>query len=221
MSALVVAIDGPSGSGKSTTAKQVARRLGLRYLDTGAMYRGVALACLNRGVEETDDAGILEVCRTVELDIQTDPDHPTLSVDGVDATAAIRQPRVTAWVSAVATKAPCRAELVRRQQVLIGSGGIVVEGRDITTVVAPEAQVRVLLVADPVARMERRNAELGGKLDADTLADQILRRDKDDSRLVNFQNAAPGVTVIDSTFLTIEETVDAVVALVPPAVGRG
>ncbi len=215
MSAVVVAIDGPSGSGKSTTARRVASRLGLRYLDTGAMYRGVAVACLRQGVDHEDAVAIAEVCRTVDLRVETDPEHPTIAVDDADATAEIREPHVTAWVSAVSTNAECRAELVRRQRAIIGAGGIVVEGRDITTVVAPDAPVRVLLVADPVARMRRRNDELGGRLDADSLADQILRRDRDDSRLVDFQNAAPGVTVIDSTYLTIDEATDAVIALVP------
>lgn len=216
MSGIVVAIDGPSGSGKSTTARQVAKRLGLRYLDTGAMYRGVAVACLMKGISRDDAEAITHECRTVDLDVTTDPDHPTIAVNGVDATATIREPHVTAWVSVVATNPDCRAELVRRQRAIIGEGGIVVEGRDITTVVAPDADVRALLVADPAARMKRRNAELGGRLDADSLADQILRRDKDDSRLVDFEHAAPGVTLIDSTYLTIDQAVDAVVALLPP-----
>lgn len=214
MGGLVVAIDGPSGSGKSTTAKRVAERLGLRYLDTGAMYRGVAVACLRQGVGRNDADGIAEVCRTVALELSTDAQSQRLAVDGVDATIQIREPAVSAWVSAVATNAACRAELVRRQRVIIGDGGIVVEGRDITTVVAPDADVRVLLVADPVARLARRGAELGDRVGAQALEDQVLRRDRDDSLLVNFTDAAPGVSVIDSTYLTIEETVDAVVALV-------
>lgn len=215
MGGLVVAIDGPSGSGKSTTAKGVARRLGLRYLDTGAMYRGVAVACLRVGVDKNDPEAVTAVCRQVELDIATDPEAPSLLVDGRDATAEVREPRVTAWVSAVATNADCRAELVRRQRAIIGDGGIVVEGRDITTVVAPDADVRVLLLADPAARLARRGAEHGGRLDAAALHDQVLRRDRDDSRLVDFQHAAAGVTVVDSTYLSIDEAVAAVVALVP------
>lgn len=215
MGGLVVAIDGPSGSGKSTTAKGVARRLGLRYLDTGAMYRGVAVACLRVGVDKNDPEAVTAVCRQVELDIATDPEAPSLLVDGRDATAEVREPRVTAWVSAVATNADCRAELVRRQRAIIGDGGIVVEGRDITTVVAPDADVRVLLLADPAARLARRGAEHGGRLDGAALHDQVLRRDRDDSRLVDFQHAAAGVTVVDSTYLSIDEAVAAVVALVP------
>jgi cytidylate kinase len=209
----IVAIDGPSGSGKSTAARQVARRLGYGYLDTGAMYRGVAVACLRDGVDHEDTEGVAEVTRTVMLDISTDPDDQRLLVDGVDATATIREPSVSAWVSAVSTNAASRAELVRRQRAIVASGGFVVEGRDITTVVCPDAAVRVLLVADPVRRMARRGAELAGALDEAALHDQVVRRDKDDSTLVNFTDAAPGVSVIDSTELTVDEVVAAILAL--------
>ncbi|MHB1008737.1 MAG: (d)CMP kinase [Propionibacteriaceae bacterium] len=209
----IVAIDGPSGSGKSTAARLTAQRLGFGYLDTGAMYRGVAVACLRDLVDHDDAAAIASRTRTVVLDISTDPDDQRLFVDGVDATAAIREPRVSAWVSAVSTNAESRAELVRRQREIVADGRFVVEGRDITTVVCPEAAVRVLLVADPVRRMARRAAELGNGVDSTALHDQVIRRDRDDSRLVNFTDAAPGVTVIDSTDLTIEEVVRRIVEL--------
>ena len=209
----IVAIDGPSGSGKSTAARGVARRLGYGYLDTGAMYRGVAVACLRDGVDHEDVERIAEMTRTVSLDISTVPDDQRLLVDGVDATLTIREPSVSAWVSAVSTNAGSRAELVRRQRAIVAAGRYVVEGRDITTVVCPEAAVRVLLVADPVRRMARRGAELAGVLDEAALHDQVLRRDKDDSTLVNFTDAAPGVTVVDSTELTIDEVVERIVGL--------
>ena len=209
----IVAIDGPSGSGKSTTAREVARLLGYGYLDTGAMYRGVAVACLRDGVDHEDVERIAELTRTVVLDISTAPDDPRLLVDGVDATLIIREPSVSAWVSAVSTNAASRAELVRRQRAIIAAGRFVVEGRDITTVVCPEAVVRVLLVADPVRRMARRGAELAGALDDAALRDQVLRRDRDDSTLVNFTDAAPGVAVIDSTELTVDEVVEHILAL--------
>lgn len=209
----IVAIDGPSGSGKSTTAREVARRLGYGYLDTGAMYRGVAVACLRGGVDHEDAPRIAELTRTVDLDISTDPDDQWLLVDGVDATGRIREPEVSSWVSAVSTNADSRAELVRRQRAIVEDGGFVVEGRDITTVVCPEAAVRVLLVADPVRRMARRGAELAGTVDEAALRDQVLRRDRDDSTLVNFTDAAPGVEVVDSTELTIDEVVDTILSL--------
>ncbi len=214
----IVAIDGPSGSGKSTAAREVARRLGYGYLDTGAMYRGVAVACLRDGVDHEDAERIADVTRTVELDISTAPDEQRLLVDGVDATGTIREPSVSAWVSAVSTNAASRAELVRRQRALVVDGGFVVEGRDITTVVCPDAAVRVLLVADPVRRMARRGAELAGAVDEAALWDQVLRRDRDDSTLVNFTDAAPGVAVIDSTELTVDEVVYAILDL---AASRG
>jgi len=209
----IVAIDGPSGSGKSTTAREVARRLGYGYLDTGAMYRGVAVACLRDGIDHGDAEGIAAMTRTVVLDISTVPDDQLLLVDGIDATQTIREPSVSAWVSAVSTNADSRAELVRRQRALVAGGRYVVEGRDITTVVCPDAAVRVLLVADPVRRMARRGAELAGALDEAQLHDQVIRRDKDDSTLVNFTDAAPGVTVVDSTEMTIDEVVDRIVGL--------
>jgi cytidylate kinase len=209
----IVAIDGPSGSGKSTAAREVARQLGYGYLDTGAMYRGVAVACLRDGVDHDDVEGIAEVARTVVLNVSTAPDEQQLLVDGVDATLTIREPSVSAWVSAVSTNVASRAELVRRQRAIITDGRFVVEGRDITTVVCPEAAVRVLLVADPVRRMARRGAELAGALDEAALQDQVLRRDKDDSTLVNFTDAAPGVTVIDSSELSVDEVVGRIIVL--------
>lgn len=209
----IVAMDGPSGSGKSTTARLVAERLGYQYLDTGAMYRGVAVACLRAGVDRDDAAAIARICRRVRLDLTTDPGPQRLLVDDVDVTARIRTPEVSAWVSTVATNADCRADLVRRQQQIITGGRFVIEGRDTTTVVAPDAAVRVLLVADPQRRMARRNAELGGILDEAALRDQTLRRDQDDSTLVNFTEAAPGVHLIDSTELSLEQVVEQVLGL--------
>jgi cytidylate kinase len=177
------------------------------------MYRGVAVACLRDGIDHEDAAGIAEMTRTVGLDISTTPDDQWLRVDGVDATLTIREPGVSAWVSAVSTNAASRAELVRRQRAIVAAGQFVVEGRDITTVVCPDAAVRVLLVADPARRMARRGAELAGALDDAALRDQVLRRDRDDSRLVNFTDAAPGVVVIDSTDLTVDEVVGHILGL--------
>ncbi|MDO5286578.1 MAG: (d)CMP kinase [Actinomycetia bacterium] len=212
-----IAIDGPSGSGKSSTARLVAQRLGFRYLDTGAMYRGVAVACLKAGVDRGDAAAITQVCRTVRLELTTGSGPQRLLVDGVDQTARIREPEVSAWVSAVATNPDCRAELVRRQQQLIAAGRFVLEGRDTTTVVAPDAALRVLLLADPQRRMARRSAELGGALDQAALHDQTLRRDRDDSALVNFTEPAEGVVVVDSTDLSLEQVVERVLALAAAA----
>lgn len=213
---IVVAIDGPSGSGKSSTARGVASRLGFAYLDTGAMYRAVATEFRRRQVDKDDAAAIAEVTTGSELQISTDPDDQWVRINGHDVTTEIREPDVSAVVSVVATNADCRAELVRRQREIIAAAerGIVAEGRDITTVVAPDAQVRLLLVADPAARIARRAAELGGRADAEQVTDQVIRRDRDDSALVEFHKPAPGVELLDSTFMTLPEVIDHIVAKV-------
>ena len=219
---LVVAIDGPSGSGKSSTARGVARRLGLAFLDTGAMYRAVTWLAVQRGVDLTDTAAVADLARDAEMDLVLEPDAFTIAIDGTDVTRAIRAPEVSAVVSAVATNLDVRADLVARQKDLIAStpGGIVAEGRDITTVVAPDADVRVLLVADPQARVARRHAELSDRADVAAVTDQVIRRDRDDSTVAQFTSAAPGVHVIDSTELSLDDVVSAICALVPAASRR-
>ena len=216
---LVIAIDGPSGSGKSSTSRGVAKALGLAYLDTGAMYRAVTCAFLDAGVDPADAAGVIGATLGADLEISTDPDNQWVRVNGRDVTTAIREPEVSSKVSAVSTIAECRANLVARQRAIIDAApaGIVAEGRDITTVVAPDADVRLLLTADPEIRMARRQAELGDRVDASQVADQVLRRDADDSKLVNFTTAADGVTQLDCTYLTLAETIDAVLTLVAAA----
>lgn len=209
---LVVAIDGPSGSGKSSVSKEAARRLGLTYLDTGAMYRAVTWHCVDLGLDLDDAVAVERATRTIDLDISTDPDAELVKVGDVDVTAAIREPEVSTAVSAVATKLGARAELIRLQKQMIADAGrrIVVEGRDITTVVAPEAEVRLLLTASEEARMARRGLQLGGTQDAGQLTTQVLERDKKDSTVVNFHQAADGVITVDSSDLDFEETVQAV-----------
>jgi len=208
-----IAIDGPAGSGKSTAAKGVATRLGFGYLDTGAMYRAVAVGCLRHGVDHDDPAAIAAYCESMDLQITTDAAGIKVTLEGDDVTRAIREPAVSAWVSAVAQNPACRANLVLRQQRIITQGYWVLEGRDTTTVVAPSAQVRVLLQADPATRLARRGGELRGALSQQELEDQVLRRDRDDSALVNFETPADGVVLIDSTHLTREQVVDAIVEL--------
>lgn len=216
---LVVAIDGPSGSGKSSTSREVARRLGLGYLDTGAMYRAVTVAFLDAGVQPGDTPAVIRATRDADLTISLDPEHQWVRVNGRDVTAEIREPRTSAHVSAVATLPECRADLVARQRALIASAprGIVAEGRDITTVVAPDADVRILLTASADARLGRRRGDLGGAVTEQQLHDQVLRRDADDSRLVEFHRPADGVTLLDTSDLTFDQVVDAVVALAEEA----
>lgn len=218
---LVVAIDGPSGSGKSTTSKGVARALGLAYLDTGAMYRAVTCAFLDAGVDPADTPAVVAATTSARIEISTDPDQEWVRVNGVDVTRRIREPEISAKVSTVSTIAECRADLVARQREIIEAAttGIVAEGRDITTVVAPDADVRLLLTADPEIRMARRQADHGGQLDAAQLTDQVLRRDADDSKLVNFTTAADGVTHLDCTHLSLDQTIQAVLDLIARTTG--
>jgi cytidylate kinase len=216
-SRFVVAIDGPSGSGKSSTSRGVALRLGYAYLDTGAMYRAATWLMLDGNLEASDDELVAKAIAEADFGIGTDPHNPVFSVNGVDVTAAIREPRISAAVSAVATNLEVRKLLINWQRQLIDrteAPGIVVEGRDITTVVAPDAPVRVLLVADPAARVARRKSELGGQVPDDDVHDQVIRRDQDDSTVAQFHDAAPGVTVVDSTFLSLEQVIDRICDLV-------
>ena len=217
---LVIAIDGPSGSGKSSTARGVADRLGLDFLDTGAMYRAATWLALHTHVDRTDTSALADLVRSARFDIELNPLNFAIAIDGHDVTEAIRDPDVSSVVSTVATNLEVRADLVARQKAYVAraSRGIVAEGRDITTVVAPDAPVRVLLVADPAARVARRHAELGEQVDADSVTDQVIRRDRDDATVAQFESAAPGVTVIDSTNLRLDEVIDAICALVPSEV---
>jgi len=214
----VIAIDGPSGSGKSTVARAVAARLQLGYLDTGAMYRALTWWARSRGIDLNDPDAVAAAARELPLEIGTDPTAPTFSVDGVDVSEAIRSTAISESVSAVATNLSVREEMVRRQQAIVAEGGWVAEGRDITTVVAPDADVRVLLLAREDARLARRALDVHGVADESAVAatrDQIVRRDAQDSTVAAFTEAAPGVSVIDSSDLTVDQTVDAVLALLP------
>ncbi|HET9761197.1 MAG TPA: (d)CMP kinase [Nocardioidaceae bacterium] len=211
---VVVAMDGPSGSGKSSTARGVAVRLGLRYLDTGAMYRAMTWWMLAHGVDVEDSAAVAARADAPLLVSGSDPQAPTITVDGVDVAGPIREQAVTSAVSAVSAVPEIRQRLLREQRDIIGDGGIVVEGRDIGTVVAPDAAVKVYLTADPAARAARRSAEQAGTDVAATQAD-LLRRDRFDSGRVTSPLAmADDAHHIDTTPFTLDEVVDQVVALV-------
>jgi cytidylate kinase len=221
----VIAVDGPSGSGKSTVSREVAQRLGLAYLDTGAMYRALTWWCVQSGVPLDDHDAVARASRELPLEMGTDPARPTVHVGGVDVGTLIRTTGVSERVSAVATNLEVRAVMRQRQRELIAADprGTVAEGRDITTVVAPDADVRVLLTASEQARLERRTLELHGSVDAAGLAatrDQVVRRDRDDSTVSQFTVAADGVCTIDSSSLSLEQVVAAVLALVEERTGR-
>jgi CMP/dCMP kinase len=222
---LTIAIDGPSGSGKSSVSRAVARRLGVGYLDTGAMYRALTWWCLERDLDLSDVDAVAAAARDLPLEIGTDPNAPTVSVGGTDVSAAIRTTQVSTAVSAVATNLEVRPVLQQRQRDLMAriadqTGGVVAEGRDITTVVAPDARVRVLLTASEDARLRRRSAELHGTTDASAVAatrDQVVRRDRDDSTVSTFTEAAEGVVLVDTSELDLDASVEAVLDVVAAA----
>ncbi|WP_402465607.1 (d)CMP kinase [Isoptericola aurantiacus] len=222
---VTIAVDGPSGSGKSSVSRAVAAHLGLAYLDTGAMYRAATLWCVRTGVPLADAADVAAAVRAMPLEMGLDPAAPGIVLDGDDVAAAIRTGDVTAAVSQVATNLEVRAELRRRQRAIIAaeqdggfsSGrGIVAEGRDITTVVAPDADARVLLTASEEARLRRRSLEVHGTADATSVEatkDQVLRRDRDDATVSTFHTAADGVVTVDSSDLDFDQTVAAVLVV--------
>ena len=197
----VIAIDGPAGAGKSTVARALADRLGLEYLDTGAMYRAVTYAAMRRGIDTTDLDVVAQLARDLTLKVG---DYGVL-VDGVDATKEIRSHEVTTAVSAVAANSAVRAELVRRQRAWANArGGGVLEGRDIGSVVFPDAELKLYLTASPRVRAERRVAEAGG--DVEEIAAAIERRDHhDSSRKDGPLVEADGSIVVDTTGLSIDE----------------
>ncbi|MDR1823762.1 MAG: (d)CMP kinase [Bifidobacteriaceae bacterium] len=224
---LVIAIDGPSGAGKSTVSKELARRLGLAYFDTGAMYRAAAVWLERHGALDQPEA-MPALIDGMPLELNLDPDAQRFVLGGDDITALIRTTEVSTYVSKVSTCLGARDVLVAWQQRVVArertaagwseGRGVVAEGRDITTVVAPDAEVRVLLTASEAARLARRALEVHGKADAAAIAattDQVVRRDRDDSTVARFMDAPPGVTVVDSSNLTIEQTVRAILDLIP------
>ena len=208
---IVIAIDGPAGAGKSTVGRAVAAELDLEYLDTGAMYRAVTFAVLRRGIDPGDADDVARVADSVEMRIDDDG----VIVDGVDATVEIRGREVTAAVSAVAANSAVRAALVERQRRWVAErGGGVVEGRDIGSVVFPDADLKLYVTASARVRAERRVAEIGG--DVDEVEASIIERDrKDSSRSDSPLLEADGATVVDTTGLSIDAVVARILAELP------
>ena len=209
---IVVAVDGPAGSGKSSVSRAAATRLGYAFLDTGAAYRALTWLALERGIDLDDSGAIVAELADFPYRTEARPEGSHVRVGDADVTIAIREPRISAVVSQIARVPEVREALTAAFRRIIAetrAPGIVVEGRDITTVVAPDAQVRILLTADETVRIARRSAELASA-DADT-ARQLRERDRKDAQVVDFLTAAEGVTTIDSTELDFEQTVDAVI----------
>ncbi|TFD51263.1 (d)CMP kinase [Cryobacterium sp. Hh11] len=212
----LVAIDGPAGSGKSSVSRAAARRLGFAYLDTGAAYRALAWLALDRNTDSSQADAVTALLKDFDYSIGTDPDEYFVTVGETDVTDAIRSPEVSAAVSAVARVPEVRAaltELFRSLAANVDRPGVVVEGRDITTIVAPEAEVRILLTASEEARMARRSAEITTQ-SAETVAEQLRSRDRADSQVVDFMSAADGVITVDSTHLDFEQTIEAVIDVI-------
>lgn len=235
---LVIAIDGPSGSGKSTVAKELAFRHHLAYLDTGAIYRAAAWWAQHQQVDLADTQAVAQVVENMPLQINLDPRQQQFFCAGIDITEAIRTPELTRVVSQVSSNLAVRAILKAKQRQLIeaesGVGnnsapyaqgrGIVAEGRDITTEVAPDAPVRVLLTASEAARLRRRALEVRGSIDAENLEAtraEVVNRDRKDSKVTKFLQAAPGVYSIDSSNLSVDEVVAEIEKLLPKGKNGG
>lgn len=221
----VVAIDGPAASGKSTTARLAAQRLGFLYLDTGAMYRAVTWKAMEEGIHPDDAAGLAELVARIRLDLTEDPAGPRVLVDGRDVTDGIREPRISREVSRVSRVPAVRRAMVTAQRSLGERGAVVVEGRDIGTVVFPRAAVKIFLAASIEERARRRREELrraGLDQDLDELREEIHRRDELDSgREDSPLRQADDAVRIDTTGLTVEEQVERVVAIVRAAAAAG
>jgi CMP/dCMP kinase len=204
----VVALDGPSGTGKSTVARALAIELGLRYLNTGAMYRAVTWAVLRDGIDPDDQARVGRIAAGARVEIGTDPRHESIVLDGMPVGDRVRSPEVTAAVSAVSAVPEVRRLLVAGQREIIGAGRIVVEGRDIGTVVAPDAPLKVYLTASHDARVQRRVAQEGDLGGLTTASAELRRRDRyDSSRALDPLRAADDAVRLDTTSLQIDEVV--------------
>ena len=216
-SGIVIAVDGPSASGKSSTSRGAARALGLRYLDTGAMYRALTWWVLAHGIPVDDAEAVAQHVGDPVIEVGTDPDDPWVTVDGRDVSAAIRTREVSGEVSAVARIPQVRARLIAMQREIIARAraegrGIVAEGRDIGTVVAPDAVVKVFLTASEVARATRRTADLAGDPTATvrtTQAEQARRDRMDAAQMAK----APDAVDVDSTLFSLEDVVEMIAGL--------
>lgn len=218
---IVIALDGPSGSGKSSTSRGVATRLGLRYLDTGAMFRAMTWWMLEHDVDVHDAEAVAAAANRPQIVSGTDPSAPTITVDGTDVAEAIRGTEVTGAVSPVSAVPEVRARLLELQRAVIGEGGIVVEGRDIGSVVWPQAELKLYLTADAGARAARRALEEGGSDVAATEA-SLLARDKIDSSRTTAPLTVPeGAVHLDTTPFTLDEVIEKVVALAEAVEGIG
>jgi cytidylate kinase len=212
---LIIAIDGPAGSGKSTTARLLAKRLGYMYLDTGAFYRALTLKVLDAGVLPEDSASILQLAEKMKIEMQPLEDKNRVLLDGREVTQQIREPAVTNAVAPIAANPRVRAIMVEKQRAIGRNGGVVMEGRDIGTVVFPDADLKIFMQASLDERARRRQEELaamGIVRELEILKQEIARRDQNDStRLVAPLIRAADAILLDTTSLTIAQQVDFIV----------
>jgi cytidylate kinase len=215
---VIVTIDGPAGAGKSTVARAVARRLGVAYLDTGAMYRALTWLALHRGVAPSDGSALAALARDNPIGIEPTDDGDRVSIDGRDVTAEIRAPRVAAEVSEVSAHPAVREQVVAEQRALLAKGSWVSDGRDVGSVVCPDADLKVFLTASLPERARRRRADLaarGVEMDEAQVLEDVRRRDLADStRAASPLSIAPGAVVIDSSEMDADEVADFIVRLV-------
>jgi cytidylate kinase len=213
---LIIAIDGPAGSGKSTTARLLAKRLGYTYLDTGAFYRALTLKVLENEISPEDGAGVLQLAETTKIDLQPQAEQNRIWLDGREVTQMIREPRVTNAVAPIAANPKVRAIMVEKQRAVGREGGVVMEGRDIGTVVFPNADLKIFMQASLHERARRRQEELeamGIARDLEILTEEIARRDqKDSTRQVAPLVRAADAILLDTTKLTIAQQVDFIVS---------
>ncbi|HLF15310.1 MAG TPA: (d)CMP kinase [Bacteroidota bacterium] len=223
MKKLVIAIDGPAASGKSTTARLVAERLGYLHVDTGSMYRAMTLKVLRSGVDPADAPGVDALAHTTEITITTESGRPGVRLDGVDVSHEIRSPEVTRAVSQVSSLRSVRELMVREQRRLAAGGAVVLEGRDIGSVVLPGADVKIFLVADSAERARRRRKELletGVEVGSEELEAEIRERDrKDSSRDISPLRKADDAIEVDTSGLTVSEQVERILEVVRKRLG--
>ncbi len=222
---IAIAIDGPAASGKSTTARLVAERLGFLHLDTGAMYRAITLKALEHGVDVNDREAVERLANKTQIELRSRPEGNQVMLDGENVTSRIRMPEVTAAVSAASSYPGVRELMVREQRRMSAAGGVVLEGRDIGTVVLPDAELKIFMVANVLerARRRKRDLELSG-IDADELelAQQIESRDrKDSTRLASPLKKADEAIELDTSDLTIEQQVTFIVERALEKMNRG
>lgn len=225
---ITIAIDGPAGSGKSTVSKALATRLGIGYLDTGAMYRALTWYCLDRGIDLADGEAVAAAADEMPLRLVSDPADPHVWVGDREVTQDIRDPRIALEIKHISTNLAVRAWMATEQRRRMmeareKGSGMIAEGRDITTVVCPDADVRILLLADQAARLRRRTLELYGDATdehMEIVRAQVEGRDKADSAVSEFMVAAPGVETVDSTGLDIDGVCEAILAHVDADLAR-